>query len=191
MVQSIHCQIHLRQYLNPGDEVIVPVPYWVSYTEIIKLNDGVPVLVSTKKENNFKMTKEELARAITTKTKAILINTPNNPTGSIYSEQELRDIAEIAVENNLFVVSDEIYERLTYDGKKHVSIASLGDDIKELTIVINGMSKAYAMTGWRLGYAAGNEKTYKSNVKCTKPCCFSSKLNNTTCISNSVKWTTG
>lgn len=148
--------------LNPGDEVILPVPYWVSYTEIIKLNGGVPVLVSTKKENNFKMTKQELQDAITTKTKAILINTPNNPTGSIYSEQELRDIAEIAVANNLFVVSDEIYERLTYDGKKHVSIASLGDDIKELTIVINGMSKAYAMTGWRLGYAAGNERLIKA-----------------------------
>jgi len=148
--------------LNPGDEVILPVPYWVSYTEIIKLNGGVPVLVATNKENDFKMTKQELQNAITSKTKAILINTPNNPTGSIYSEQELRDIAKIAVANNLFVVSDEIYERLTYDGKKHISIASLGDDIKELTIVINGMSKAYAMTGWRLGYAAGNERLIKA-----------------------------
>lgn len=148
--------------LNPGDEVIVPVPYWVSYTEIIKLNDGVPVLVPTKKENNFKMTKQELLNAVTPKSKAILINTPNNPTGSIYSEKELRDIAEVAVENNLYVISDEIYERLTYDGKKHISIASLGQEIKELTIVINGMSKAYAMTGWRLGYAAGNEKLIKA-----------------------------
>lgn len=148
--------------LNPGDEVILSVPYWVSYPEIIKLNDGVPVFVKTKKENNFKMTKQELQNAITPKTKAILINTPNNPTGSVYSEQELRDIAEIAVANNLFVVSDEIYERLTYDGKKHVSIASLGDDIKNLTILINGMSKAYAMTGWRLGYAAGNESVIKA-----------------------------
>lgn len=148
--------------LNPGDEVIVPVPYWVSYTEIIKLNDGVPVLVPTKKENNFKITKEELKNSLTPKSKAILINSPSNPTGAVYSEQELRDIAEIAVANNLYVVSDEIYERLIYDGNKHISIASLGDEIKELTIVINGMSKAYAMTGWRLGYAAANEKLIKA-----------------------------
>lgn len=148
--------------LNPGDEVIVPVPYWVSYTEIIKINDGVPVLVNTKKENNFKMTKEELLNAITSKTKVILLNSPSNPTGAVYSEKELRDIAEVAVEKNLYVVSDEIYERLVYDGKKHVSIASLGDEIKEQTVVVNGMSKAYAMTGWRLGYAAGNEKIIKA-----------------------------
>ncbi|MDD4504231.1 MAG: pyridoxal phosphate-dependent aminotransferase [Clostridiaceae bacterium] len=148
--------------LNPGDEVIVPIPYWVSYTEIIKLNDGVPVLVSTKKENNFKMTKEELINALTPKSKAILINSPSNPTGAVYSEQELRDIAEVAVANNLYVVADEIYERLTYDGKKHISIASFGSEIKELTILINGMSKSYAMTGWRLGYAAGNEKIIKA-----------------------------
>lgn len=148
--------------LNPGDEVILPVPYWVSYTEIIKLNDGVPVLVPTKKENNFKMTKEELLAAITPKTKAILLNTPNNPTGSIYSKEELQDIAEVAVANDIFVVSDEIYEQLVYDGKKHISIAQLGDEIKELTIIINGMSKAYAMTGWRLGYACGSEKIIKA-----------------------------
>lgn len=148
--------------LNPGDEVIVPVPYWVSYTEIIKLNDGIPVLVQTKKENNFKLTKDELLGALTPKTKAILLNSPSNPTGAVYTEQELRDIAEVAVANNLFVISDEIYEKLVYDGRKHISIASLGNDIKELTIIINGMSKAYAMTGWRLGYAAGNEKIIKA-----------------------------
>ena len=148
--------------LNPGDEVIVPVPYWVSYTEIIKLNDGVPVLVDTKKENGFKMTKEELLGAVTSKTKAILINTPSNPTGSMYTEQELRDIAEVAVANNIYVVSDEIYEQLAYDGNKHISIAQLGDDVKALTIVINGMSKAYAMTGWRLGYACGDERIIKA-----------------------------
>jgi aspartate aminotransferase len=148
--------------LNPGDEVIVPVPYWVSYTEIIKLSDGIPVLVQTQKENNFKLTKAELLSALTPKSKAILLNSPSNPTGAVYTEQELRDIAEVAVANNLYVVSDEIYEKLVYDGRKHVSIASLGDEIKELTIVINGMSKAYAMTGWRLGYAAGNEKIIKA-----------------------------
>ncbi len=148
--------------LNPGDEVIVPMPYWVSYTEIIKLNDGVPVLVPTKKENNFKMTKEELLKAINPKSKAILLNSPTNPTGAVYDQQEIRDIAEVAVANNLFVISDEIYEKLIYDGKNHISIASLGAEIKELTIVINGMSKAYAMTGWRLGYAAANEKIIKA-----------------------------
>jgi aspartate aminotransferase len=148
--------------LNPGDEVIVPVPYWVSYTEIIKLNDGTPVLVPTKKENNFKITKEELKNAITSKTKAILVNSPSNPTGAVYTEMELRDIAEVAVENNLFVVSDEIYERIIYDDNKHISIASFGSEIKDLTILINGMSKSYAMTGWRLGYAAGNEKLVKT-----------------------------
>ena len=148
--------------LNPGDEVIVPVPYWVSYTEIIKLNDGVPVLVPTKKENNFKMSGEELKNAITAKTKAILINSPSNPTGAVYTEKELREIADIAVQNNLFVVSDEIYERIIYDDNKHISIASFNSEIKDLTIVINGMSKSYAMTGWRLGYAAGNEKVIKA-----------------------------
>lgn len=148
--------------LNPGDEVIVPVPYWVSYSEIIKLNDGVPAFVQTKKENNFKITREELENAITPRTKAILLNTPSNPTGAVYSEKELRDIAEVAVAKNLYVVSDEIYERLVYGGKKHISIASFGEDIKDLTIIINGMSKAYAMTGWRLGYAAGNEKIIKA-----------------------------
>ncbi|HYE83929.1 MAG TPA: pyridoxal phosphate-dependent aminotransferase [Clostridia bacterium] len=148
--------------LNPGDEVVVPVPYWVSYTEIIKLNDGVPVLVPTRKENNFKMTGEELEKALTPRTKAILINSPSNPTGAVYTEKELRDIAEVAVKNNLFVISDEIYEKLVYDGNKHISIASFGKEIKELTIVINGMSKAYAMTGWRLGYAAGNESIIKA-----------------------------
>lgn len=148
--------------LNPGDEVIVPMPYWVSYTEIIKLNDGVPVLVSTKKENNFKMTKEELLNAVTDRTKVILLNSPCNPTGAVYTEKELRDIAEVAVNKYLYVISDEIYERLVYDGKKQISIAALGDDIKEQTILINGMSKTYAMTGWRLGYAAGNEKIIKA-----------------------------
>lgn len=148
--------------LNPGDEVIVPIPYWVSYTEIIKLNDGVPVIVATKKENNFKMTGDELRNAITSRTKAIVINSPSNPTGAVYTEDELKDIAEVVVENNLYVVSDEIYERIIYDNKKHISIASFGSEIKDLTILINGMSKSYAMTGWRLGYAAGNEKIIKA-----------------------------
>ncbi len=148
--------------LNPGDEVIVPVPYWVSYLEIIKINNGVPLPVSTRKENNFKITKEELIKSLSPKSKAILLNSPNNPSGAIYSEKELIDIAEVAEANDLYIVSDEIYEKLVYDGKRHISIASLGNKIKDLTIVINGMSKAYAMTGWRLGYAAGNKKLIKA-----------------------------
>lgn len=148
--------------LDPGDEVIIPVPYWVSYTEIVKLNDGVPVLVETQQSNGFKMTGEEFRNAITPKTKAVLINTPNNPTGAIYSKEELQVIADIAEEKDLYIISDEIYERLTYDGKKHVSIATLGENIKDRTILINGMSKSYAMTGWRLGYLAANEKLIKA-----------------------------
>ncbi len=148
--------------LNPGDEVVVPVPYWVSYTEIIKLNGGIPVLVNTRAENGFKMTKEELEGAITGKTKAVLLNTPNNPTGSVYGREELRSLAEAALKNNIYIVSDEIYERLTYDNTEHISIASFSEDIRNITILINGMSKAYAMTGWRLGYAASNERVIKA-----------------------------
>lgn len=148
--------------LNPGDEVIVPVPYWVSYTEIIKLNGGIPVLVDTKPDNDFKITKESLEAAITNSTKAILLNTPSNPTGSIYSKKELEDIAEIALKHNMYIVSDEIYERITYDGIKHVSIASISEEVRDITILINGMSKTYAMTGWRLGYAASNERVIKA-----------------------------
>lgn len=148
--------------LNPGDEVIVPVPYWVSYTEIIKLNGGIPVLVGTKSENNFKITKDALESAITNKTKAILLNTPSNPTGTVYSKEELEDIAETALKHNIYIVSDEIYERITYDGIEHVSIASISEDVRDITILINGMSKTYAMTGWRLGYAASNERVIKA-----------------------------
>ena len=147
--------------LNPGDEVIVPVPYWVSYPEFIKVVGGTPVLVKTKEDNEFKYTKECLEKAITKNTKAIILNSPGNPTGTVYNKEELEMIAELAVKNNIFVLSDEIYEKLVYDGEKHISIASLNDDIKKLTIVINGMSKAYAMTGWRIGYAAADKELIK------------------------------
>ena len=145
---------------NPGDEVIIPAPYWVSYPEMVKLADGVPVIVNAKEEDNFKITPEQIKAAITDKTKAIVINSPSNPTGMIYTKDELEKIAEIAVENNIYVISDEIYEHLVYEGK-HVSIASLGNDIKDLTIVINGVSKTYAMTGWRIGFAAANPQIAK------------------------------
>lgn len=139
--------------LNPGDEVIVPAPFWVSYPELIKLADGVPVFINTTEEHDFKAEAEDFKRALTPKTKAIVLNSPSNPTGMVYTEEELRAIADFAVENNLYVVSDEIYEHLIYEGK-HISIASFNDKIKALTIVINGVSKTYAMTGWRIGYAA-------------------------------------
>jgi aspartate aminotransferase len=148
--------------INPGDEVIIPVPYWVSYPELVKLADGIPVYINLKEDNDFKIDVDELRNKITSKTKAIILNYPNNPTGSIYNKAELTEIAEIAVQNNIYVISDEIYEKLIYDGNEHVSIASLGKEIKDLTILINGVSKAYSMTGWRIGYAAGNHKVIKA-----------------------------
>lgn len=140
--------------LNPGDEVIIPVPYWVSYPELIKLADGKPVYVKTGEKCNYKYTIEALENIVTDKTKAILLNSPNNPTGTIYSKEELTKIAEFAKKYDLIIVSDEIYEKLIYDNKKHVSIASVSEDAFKRTIVINGLSKSYAMTGWRIGYAA-------------------------------------
>lgn len=148
--------------LNPGDEVIIPTPCWVSYPEMVKLNDGVPVLLKSSEEEGFTVSAEKIASAITDKTRAVIINTPSNPTGMLYSEDELRKIAKLCVEKNIYVISDEIYEHLIYDGKKHVSIASFGDDIKDLTIIINGVSKTYAMTGWRIGYTASNAALAKA-----------------------------
>ncbi len=141
--------------LNPGEEIIIPSPYWVSYPEIVKLAGGVPIIVKTEKENFFKITKEQLETAYTDKTKAIVLNTPCNPSGMVYSMQELQMLADFAVEKDIFVISDEIYEKFTYSSKlKHISIASLGDEIYKRTIVINGLSKSHAMTGWRVGYSA-------------------------------------
>ncbi|MBE6072840.1 MAG: pyridoxal phosphate-dependent aminotransferase [Clostridium butyricum] len=147
--------------LNPGDEVLIPVPYWVSYPELVKLADGVPVFVNTDEADNYKYTIETLKLALTNKTKAILLNSPNNPTGTIYSKEELIEIANFAKEHDLIIISDEIYEKLIYDGNEHISIASLSKDAYERTIVINGVSKTYAMTGWRLGYAAASERIVK------------------------------
>ena len=156
----------LTAILNPGDEVIIPAPFWVSYPELIKLADGIPVIINTKEENEFKAKAEDLRRALTPKTKAIILNSPSNPTGMVYTKEELKEIADFAVENNLYVVSDEIYEHLIYEGD-HISIASFNDKIKALTIVINGVSKTYAMTGWRIGYAAAAPEIAKimSNVQ--------------------------
>lgn len=147
--------------LNKGDEVILQNPCWVSYTELIKLADGVPVVIECDESNNYKLSAEAIEQAITSKTKAILINSPHNPTGVVYEKNELIKIAEIAKKYNLIIISDEIYEKLIYDGKNHVSIASLSEDAYSRTIVINGFSKTYAMTGWRIGYSASSQEIAK------------------------------
>ncbi len=146
--------------LNPGDEVIIPAPFWVSYPEMVKIADGIPVILNTLEENDFKATVEDFEKALSPKTKAIIINSPSNPTGMIYTAEELKAIADFAVRHNLYVISDEIYEHLIYEGK-HTSIASFNEEIKALTIVINGVSKTYAMTGWRIGYAAASPEIAK------------------------------
>ena len=140
--------------LEEGDEVIVPGPYWVSYPEIVRMAGGVPVIVEGREENNFKLTIDDFRAAVTDKTRAVVINSPNNPNGFVFTREELQAIGDLAIEKDLSIVSDEIYEFLVYDGAEHISIASLSPEIKERTIVINGMSKAYAMTGWRIGYTA-------------------------------------
>ena len=147
--------------LNPGDEVIVSTPYWVSYPEVIKLADGKPVFVEGDEKSNYKFTKENLEKAVTAKTKAIVLNTPNNPTGTIYNKEELEVIADFAKKYDIIIISDEMYEKLIYDNENHISIASLSKDAYERTIVINGLSKSYAMTGWRIGYCAASEKIAK------------------------------
>ena len=147
--------------LNPGDEVIVSTPYWVSYHELIKLADGKTVFVEGDEKSNYKFTKENLEKAVTAKTKAIVLNTPNNPTGTIYNKEELEVIADFAKKYNIIIISDEMYEKLIYDNENHISIASLSKDAYERTIVINGLSKSYAMTGWRIGYCAASEKIAK------------------------------
>lgn len=147
--------------LNPGDEVIIPAPYWLTYPEIVKLSDGVPVFLYGARDNGYKVTAKQIRDAVTDKTKALILNTPSNPTGMVYSEEELRAIAEIAVEKDFYVVADEMYEYLIYGEKKHVSIASLGDEIYKRTITCSGVSKSYAMTGWRIGYTGSSAEIAK------------------------------
>lgn len=151
----------LRALVNPGDEVILPAPYWVSYIELIRMVGGVPVVVTATEAEHFKLSKEKLATAITPKTKALILNNPSNPTGMAYSREELEDIAQVCVANDVYVISDEIYYGLLYDGRKFTSFASLSPESKELTILINGVSKSYAMTGWRIGYACANDRIAK------------------------------
>lgn len=153
--------IALMTLLEPGDEVILPAPYWVSYYEMIRMAGGVPVIVSAGEEQNFKITPQQLEAAVTDKTKAFILNNPSNPTGMLYSRKELEALAAVCLKYDLYVISDEIYYGLVYDNKKFVSFASLGEDIKERTILVNGVSKSYAMTGWRIGYSASNKEIAK------------------------------
>ena len=172
--------VALRALVNPGDEVILPSPYWVSYAELIRMVGGVPVIVHTLEKDGFKITAGELAEAITPRTKAMILNNPSNPTGMMYSRKELEELARVCVEKDIYVISDEIYYHLVYDNKEFVSFASLGEDVKERTLLINGVSKSYAMTGWRIGYVAANQQiaTLISNYlsHCTgSPCTISQK----------------
>ncbi len=147
--------------LNPGDEVVLPSPYWVSYSEMIRMAGGVPVVVETRESDCFKLTAGELREAITPKTKCMILNNPSNPTGMMYSRKELEAIAQVCVEEDIYVISDEIYCDLVYDGEEFVSMAAVGPEIKERTVLVNGVSKSYAMTGWRIGYVAAPDPIAK------------------------------
>lgn len=171
------CFNAIAAVINPGDEVVIPAPFWLSYPEMVRIAGGVPVIVQTKEENDWKITAEEFENAMTPCTKMIIINSPGNPTGSVYTREELRAISEVAAEEDIFILSDEIYEKLTYDGAEHVSIASLTPEAYDLTITVNGFSKAYAMTGWRLGYLAAPEPIAKAidsmqSHMTSNPCSF-------------------
>ena len=172
--------VALRALVNPGDEVILPAPYWVSYIELIRMVGGVPVVIDTTEQEHFKITAQKLAAAITRKTKCMILNNPSNPTGMMYSRKELEEIARVCVEKDIYVISDEIYCNLVYDGEEFVSLPTLSPEIKERTLLINGVSKSYAMTGWRIGYVAANPQVAKiiSNYlsHCTgSPCTISQK----------------
>jgi aspartate aminotransferase len=166
--------------LNPGDEVLIIHPYWLSYPEMIVLAGGVPVTVKTAAGNGFKARPEDIKAAITNRTKAIVINSPSNPTGAIYGKKELEDIAKVCVAKGLWIISDEIYEKIIFDGKKHFSVAAVSDEVKARTIVVNGVSKSYSMTGWRIGYMAGDKSLIKlaANLQghaTSNPCSISQK----------------
>ena len=142
--------------VDEGDEVLIPAPYWVSYPEQVKISGGTPIILNTSQEDGFKITKEQIKSKCTDKTKILVLNYPSNPTGSTYTKDELLEIADVAKEKNLIVLSDEIYDKIIYSGEQHVSFPQLSQDAKERTILVNGVSKTYSMTGWRIGYAAGN-----------------------------------
>ena len=151
--------------IEEGDEVIIPAPYWVTYPEQVKFAGGKPVFVETKEENEFSLTLEDIEPAVTERTKLLILCTPNNPTGSVIDREELERIGKFCAERGILIASDECYEKLTYDGFKHTSIASISEEIKSITITINALSKAFSMTGWRVGYAAGPEEIISSMIK--------------------------
>lgn len=165
---------------QPGDEVLIPSPYWVSYPDMVRLAGAEPVIVPTTERNGWKMRASDFENAMTPRTKMLILNSPGNPTGSVYTREELEAIVEVAAEEDIYILSDEIYEKLVYDDAKHVSIASLSPEAYELTITVNGFSKAYAMTGWRLGYMAAPEAVAKAvdNIQShstSNPCSFAQK----------------
>jgi aspartate aminotransferase len=165
---------------QPGDEVIIPAPYWLSYPEMVRLAGADPVFVKTSEENQWKMTADEFENAMTPRTKMVILNSPGNPTGSVYTREELRQLVEVAAEEDILILSDEIYEKLVYDGAEHVSIASLSAEAYDLTITVNGFSKSYAMTGWRLGYLGAPEAIAKAidsiqSHSTSNPCSFAQK----------------
>ena len=154
-----HSFYNLAQALfDVGDEVIIPAPYWVSYPPMVELAGATPIIVETREENGFRMKPEDLEKAITPKTKALVVNSPSNPTGGAYTKEDLEKIARVALSKNILIISDEIYEKIVYDAFKFTSIASLGEEIKNRTIIVHGVAKTYAMTGWRIGYTAGSEE---------------------------------
>lgn len=150
---------------DPGDEVLLPTPCWVSYTEQIKFAGAVPIFINTYQEEDFKLSASQVEEKITSRTKLLILNSPNNPTGAVYEQEELKKIAQLLTKYNIYCICDEIYEKLVYDNAKHLSMASFSDEIKEKIITINGVSKSYAMTGWRIGYAAGPEEIIKGMSK--------------------------
>lgn len=152
----------LMAIVNPGEEVIVPTPCWISYIEMIKLTGGIPVLVEMDEESGFDLNVEKIAAHINEKTKAVLINSPNNPTGAVYKNEDIEKLGNLAVKNNFYIISDEIYEKLVYDGEVNCCTAAISPEIKEKTITINGVSKSYAMTGWRIGFAVGPTEVIKA-----------------------------
>ena len=165
---------------EPGDEVVIPTPYWLSYPEMVRMAGAEPVFVQTKEENGWKMTADDFENAMTPRTKMVIINSPGNPTGTIYTREELQGIADVAAEEDILILSDEIYEKLVYDDAEHVSIASLSPETYNLTITVNGFSKAYAMTGWRLGYLGAPEPIAKAidsiqSHTTSNPCSFAQK----------------
>jgi len=165
-VGAKHALYNVIQVLfDSGDEVIVPAPYWVSYPEQIRLAEATPVIIDTKESEGFKLTPDQLRAHINPKTKALILNYPSNPTGATYNEEELRAIVDVAMDSGLIIISDEIYEKIIYNGIKHIPVASLGEDIKKVTILVNGVSKTYSMTGWRIGYAAGDKDVISAMSK--------------------------